>query len=98
MKRPSFPTDEMTLRLLIEACRINDDTGRSHLMDFLDMGTRVASKKDETAKVFGEEEAADESTPRVYLVEYEEGHAPFSPQTVIEDLALEILRLRGEES
>lgn len=81
----AFPTDEMTLRLLIEACDINADTGRSHLQDFLQMGTRVKSRTQ-----------LDYGYPPVYEVEYEKGAGPWSEQLVIQALATEILRLRGE--
>lgn len=84
-----FPTDEMTLRMLIAACEINPDTGRTHLGDFLDMGTRRQSQE----LVGGSEDPEDGDAP-VYMVEYEEGYAPFSAQHVIRTLAQEILDMR----
>lgn len=89
-----YPTDEMSLRLLIKACEINEDTGQSHLEDFLMMGTRVKS----STLIDGEEpeegEEASLSTAPVYLTEFEEGFEPHSPQSVIISLAEEILRLQ----
>jgi hypothetical protein len=82
-----FPTDETTLTLLIAACNINPDTGRTHLMDFLDMGARV---KSETLI----EEGGPFGCP-VYEVEYEEGYEPFSEQQVIQTLAQELLACRS---
>ena len=32
----AFPLDDATLVMLAEACRINPDTGRTHLTDFLE--------------------------------------------------------------
>jgi hypothetical protein len=80
----------MSLRMLISACRINPDTGRSHLMQFLEMGAKVKSEEDITEETFGDTDA-----PRVMFVEYEEGHAPYSEHHVIEVLANEILTMRG---
>lgn len=96
---PRFPTDEMSLRGLIEACSMNEDTGRTHLMDYLDMTAVVKSvRNEETGEKFSsmEEalEAADDGTP-VFFVEHEPGSEPHSEHTVIISLAEEILRLRG---
>lgn len=82
---PRYPTDEMSLRLLIEACTINDETGQTHLQDFLLMGTVEKSRTDIT----------EDDGPRIYEVEYEPGKEPHSPQTVIVSLAEELLRLRA---
>jgi hypothetical protein len=82
----NFPTDEVTLTLLIAACEINPDTGRTHLMDFLGMGTRVKS-----------DTLTEEDGPcgyPVYEREYEEGYAPFSEHQVIATLARELLAAR----
>lgn len=87
-----FPMDEMSLRMLMAACEINEDTGRTHLMDFLDMGTVI---KSEGLMDGPDPLGGDKPT---YLVEYEPGKAPRSPNGVIRDLAEEILRLRGELS
>ena len=94
-----YPVDDLNLRLLAEACRINEDTGQTHLGDFLEMGTRVASvRNEETGETFAtmEEavEAADEDVP-TFFVEYAPGHEPHSPQSVILSLVGEIERLRG---
>lgn len=88
---PSFPTDEMTLRFLIEACELNPDTGQTHLQDFLHMGTRVKSEM-----LIEDGEGLTPFDAPVYMVEFEEGAAPWSEQSVIQALAGEILRLRGE--
>lgn len=82
-----FPTDETTLTLLIAACEINPDTGRTHLMDFLEMGARVKSE----TLVDGEEGESG----AVYFVEHEEGYEPFSPHHVIKTLACELLAVRS---
>lgn len=86
-----FPTDEMTLRGLIQASELNPNTGRTHLQDFLHMGTKV---KSETLVEDGEGLSLADAP--VYLVEFEDGAAPWSEQQVIQALATEILRLRGE--
>jgi hypothetical protein len=80
-----FPTDEVTLTLLISACEINPDTGQTHLHDFLSMGSRVKSV-----------EQTQWSDPPVFEVEHEEGFAPFSPQQVIATLAQELLDERNK--
>lgn len=88
-----FPTDDTTLTLLIAACEINPDTGRSHLMDFLDMGARVKSEtlvEDGEGTWFGD--------APVYIVEHEEGYEPFSPNEVIRTLARELMAARGRLS
>lgn len=92
-----FPLDDATLVMLRSACEINPDTGRTHLHDFLDMGSRVKSREDITAETFGEIEADDQETPRVYFVEHEEGYEPFSEHDAIRALVDEVLRLRGVE-
>ena len=84
-----YPTDELSLALLAEACRINPDTGQTHLGDFLDMGTRVKSQTLLS-------DPYDDGAP-VYEVEYEDGHAPHSPHTVIVSLIEEIERLRASK-
>ena len=92
-----FPTDEITLRLLTEACRINEDTGRTHLDDFLHMGTRLKSAEEGGVTYGSVDEALADSlaeTPLVY-VEYEPGFEPHSPQTVIISLVEESQRLRA---
>lgn len=98
---PRFPTDEISLGLLAEACRINETTGSSHLQDFLIMAARVERvTNEETGEQFASlDEAAgaadDEGGPPVFFVEYKEGQEPHSPQTVIISLVEEIERLRG---
>ena len=79
-----FPTDETTLTLLIAACEINPDTGRTHLMDFLEMGARVKA-----------ETLVDDGDPPTYFIEHEKGYEPFSPQQVIETLARELMEARA---
>lgn len=83
-KSGQFPTDETTLTLLIAACQINPDTGRTHLQDFLHMGTRVKSET-----LISEVDGVP-----VYEVEHEKGYEPFSEQDVIVTLAEELLELR----
>lgn len=81
-----FPTDDATLHLLIGACQINPDTGRTHLLDFLDFGSIEKSR-----------ELVDEGGCGgfpVYHVEFEEGTAPFSPNQVIQTLAEELMEAR----
>ena len=93
-----FPTDDVTLGMLVEACSINEATGRTHLDDFLMMGTKVASVEEGGVKYDTEDEALADSlaeTPVLY-VEYEPGREPHSPQTVIISLVEEILRLRAD--
>jgi len=85
-----FPTDDVTLTMLIAACEINEETGRTHLLDFLDMGTRAQFAEDISHEVFGEE-----GGPPVYEVEYEEGYEPFSPTQVIATLARELMACRS---
>ena len=92
-----FPTDDVNLTLLAEACRINEATGRTHLEDFLHMGTRVARVEEGGVAYDTVDEALADShadTPVVY-VEYEPGFEPHSPHTVIISLIEEIQRLRG---
>ena len=86
-----FPTDDTTLTLLIAASKINPDTGRTHLHDFLDMGTRI---KDQTL-IAGSEDPDDGDIP-VYEVEYQEGYEPFSEHHVIRTLAREVMETRAE--
>ena len=81
----AFPTDVTTLTLLIAACKINPDTGQTHLQDFLSMGARVKS-----------ETLLSEADPiPTYLIEHEPGCAPFSEHHVIQTLAEELLELRA---
>jgi hypothetical protein len=87
-----FPTDDATLVMLIAACEINPDTGRTHLFDFLDMGSVIKSVEDITEETFGED---DEEGARVYFVEHEDGREPFSPHDVIRTLAQTILNMRA---
>lgn len=82
-----FPTDETTLTMLIAACEINPDTGRTHLQDFLQMGTQEKSRVQTSY-----------SDPPVFEVEYEEGRAPFSEHQVISTLARELLACRAQPS
>ena len=89
----AFPTDEATLILLMAACEINPDTERTHLMDFLDMGTRI---KAQTLIEEGDESLGGMAGAPVYFVEHEEGYAPYSPNHVIRTLAQEVLDLRAE--
>lgn len=89
MNKQRFPTDETTLTLLIAACNINPDTGRTHLMDFLNFGSIVKS-----------EELLEGPDPMggdvpTYFVEFEEGTSPFSPNQVIRTLAEELLEIRA---
>lgn len=96
-----FPTDEMSLRGLIEACTLNEGSGRTHLHDYLDMTVRVQSvTNDETGEVFPDMDAALEAvggdTTPIFMVEHEPGTSPHSEHTVIVSLAEELLRLRGE--
>ena len=83
-----FPVDDATLIMLAAACEINPDTGRTHLSDFLDMGTRETSR----------ELVDDIDDIPVYEVKYEPGYEPFSPHHVIQCLVAEIQRLRTNES
>lgn len=84
-----YPTDEMSLRLLIAACSINEATGQTHLHDFLDMGTVIESET-----LLSGDPDPDAGDAPVYFVEYAEGKAPHSPHSVIISLAEEILRLQ----
>jgi hypothetical protein len=84
-----FPTDDATLHMLIAACKINPDTGRTHLMDFLSMGKREKSRT-----LLQEGEGTCMADAPVYEVEFEEGYAPFSPNEVIRTLAEELLAVR----
>jgi hypothetical protein len=97
-----FPVDDLTLRLLAEACQINPDTGQTHLHDFLDMGTVVKAVTDETTgETHPDAATALQETPDdvpVFFVEYEEGYEPHSETGVILALIAEIQRLRGEEA
>lgn len=79
-----FPTDETTLTLLEAACKMNPDSGQTHLQDFLNMGSRVK-----------EETQIEWSDPPVYLIEYEEGYRPWSEHEVIVALIAEIRRFRS---
>lgn len=88
-----FPTDDTTLTMLIAACEINPDTGRTHLVDFLEMGARVKScerTEGGAGTWFGD--------APVYEVEYEEGAEPFSPHEVIRTLAQELMVARASLS
>jgi hypothetical protein len=101
-----YPTDEMSLRMLMEACTCNEETGRSHLQEFLMMTARIESVTNEaTGEKFSDMEAAQEAVsvydhdgPPVFFVEHEPGSEPHSEHTVIISLAEEILRLRGESA
>jgi hypothetical protein len=84
-----FPVDDATLVMLAAACEVNPDTGRSHLLDFLHMGTQEKSREDVSHEVGGE---IGEGV--AFFIEYEEGAAPFSPHDVIRALVTEIQRLR----
>ena len=75
-----FPTDPATLQLLRAACQINDDTGRTHLLEFLAFGEEVVARE------WIEED--------VCVIEHAPGTEPFSPHAVIVDLVDEIERLR----
>lgn len=98
-----FPTDEMSLRGLIEACTCNEETGRSHLHDYLDMTARIESvTNQETGESFPDMDSALEAADdcagtSIFLVEHESGTTPHSGNSVIISLAEELLRLRGEE-
>ena len=81
-----FPLDDATLVMLASACEINPDTGRTHLMDFLDMGSRIAARE----LVSGQD---DDGSP-VFEVTYEDGFAPFTAHDAIRALVKEIQRLR----
>ena len=94
-----FPVDDISLRLLAEACRINPDTGQTHLATYLDMAARIKSVTDETtgetyATLSEARDAAVDSVP-TFLIEHEPGYEPHSPQSVILALIAEIERLRG---
>lgn len=82
-----FPLDDATLVMLASACEINPDTGRTHLLDFLDFGSQVKTSTD-ISEEFGDD------GPAVYLVEYEDGACPFSPHDAIKALVAEVQRLR----
>ena len=84
-----FPLDDATLIMLAASCDINEDTGRTHLGDFLAMGERV-----KTSTLENPDDVEDGGIP-VYFVEHEEGYAPFSPHDAIKALVGEVLRLRG---
>lgn len=95
-----YPVDDMSLRLLAEACRINDDTGRTHLSDFLEMGAQVESVTNEaTGVTYATIEDAladtDQGDVPTFYVKHKEGWEPHSPQSVILALVAEIQRLRG---
>jgi hypothetical protein len=83
----SFPVDDATLHLLIAACQVNPDTGRTHLLDFLAMGERVKSVTDLSDEF-------EEGGAPIYFVEHEPGYEPFGPHDALVALAEEILRLR----
>ncbi len=83
-----FPLDTTTLLLLRASCEINEDTGQTHLNDFLHMGSQEKSREDISDEFEGE------GAP-VYFVEYEDGAAPFSPHDAIKALVDEVLRLRS---
>lgn len=93
-----FPVDDATLVMLAEACRINEELGRTTLHDFLHMGSRVRSAEDETGTVHATVdeavEASEEAVPVIY-VEHEPGFEPYSEHGVILALVAEIQRLRG---
>jgi hypothetical protein len=99
-----FPTDEMSLRGLIEACTGNDETGRTHLLEYLDMTARVKSVKNEaTGETFPDMDSAleassvyDQDGAPIFFVEHEPGTEPHSPQTVIVSLAEALLALQAE--
>lgn len=74
----TFPTDRTTLALLRFACMVNPDTGRSHLHDFLSMGSVERSR----------ERIADD----VVFVDY--SRPPWSEHEVILALVDEVERLR----
>lgn len=93
LEHEDFPVDDATLVMLAEACRVNEESGRSHLNDFLFMGSVEASR--ELLEEADEELAGMAGAP-VFLVEYEPGRAPFSPNGVILALIAEIQRLRSE--
>lgn len=85
-----FPTDPATLVLLAAACRINPDNGQTNLLTFLDMGSRVKTQ----TLIDGD----PDEPGAVYVVEYEPGFEPWSPQSVILALIAEIERLRELEN
>ena len=87
----SFPVDRATLTLLRAACEINEDTGRTHLQDFLQFGAV------ETDRVLLNEDEVEEDGIPIYEVYHEPGTEPWSEHGVIVSLVDEILRLRGEE-
>jgi len=82
-----FPLDDTTLVLLDAACQMNPDTGQTHLHDFLRMGERVKSSTllDDSGGI------------PIYEVEFEDGYAPWSEQSVIRALVTEVQRLRGSD-
>lgn len=79
----SFPTDEMTLRHLIVACTINEETGQTHLQDFLAMGAREKSRTQ-----------VQWSDPPVFEVEYADDAPMYSEHNVIVALAQELLDVK----
>ena len=95
-----FPTDELSLSLLAEACRINEDTGRTHLQDFLHMGTRVRSVESGGVTYGTVDEALEADMgdePPILFVEHEPGFEPHSEHTVILSLIECIERLRARD-
>ena len=88
-----FPLDSATLIMLRAACQMNEETGQTHLHDFLDMGSR---EKSSTLISDGDGESVE--TAPAYEVEYEEGYEPWSEHAAIIALVGEVLRLRGEEA
>ena len=92
MSERTFPTDEVTLALLRAACSINDDTGRTHLQDFLDFGSQPIRS---TLLNAGEVEAGGVA---IYEIEHAPGTEPFSEHGVIAALIDEIERLRADLS
>lgn len=93
-----FPTDEMTLTLLESACNINEDTGHTELMRFLDMTAGPI----ETVSMNGiEYDTVDEAladheyeTPALLEIDRAPGDEPHSETSVILSLIAEIRRLR----
>lgn len=85
-----FPVDDVTLVLLAAACEINEETGRTHLHDFLSMGNREKSRTLENP-----DEVEDGGVP-IYFVEHEEGYGIFTEHDAILALVAEIQRLRAE--
>jgi hypothetical protein len=79
---------------------MNEETGRTHLQDYLDMTTRIKFvTNEESGETFPDMESAQEAHDGigipVFLVEHEPGTEPHSEHTVIISLAEELLRLQG---